>query len=89
MDKTILPPNDIANDFSNSLTLLGSMMEQLSRRLFMVLASALEMDHMKLLEMFKFPFSSQNFTTLRTLFYPVVSEENQSQTRLAEHTGKC
>ena len=88
LNRDLLPKETIVIDFASSLIELSQKCQEISRRLLLAIAYALEIDAEEILEMFKHPFSSRNFTTLRTLYYPPVESYKNGETRLGEHTGK-
>ena len=84
MDDTLLPNKDDSPEFGQSFIKLSGLFDKLVRRIFIALALALGKNSDYLLEMYKKQFTDQNFTTLRTLFYPAITENEY-----LENTGSA
>ena len=84
LDDTLLPNKDDSPKFGQSFIEMSGLFDKLVRRIFMALALALGKDSDYLLKMYKKQFTDKNFTTLRTLFYPAITENEYS-----ENTGSA
>ena len=84
LDDTLLPNNNDSPEFGQSFIEMSGLFDKLVRRIFMALALAFGKDFDHLLKMYKKQFTGQNFTTLRTLFYPAITENEYS-----ENTGSA
>ena len=84
LDDTLLPNKDDSPEFGQSFIKISGLFDKLVRRIFIALALALGKDSDYLLEMYKKQFTDQNFTTLRTLFYPAITEN-----KYLENTGSA
>jgi isopenicillin N synthase-like dioxygenase len=79
LDDTLLPNKDDSPKFGQSFVEMSGLFEKLVRRILMALALALGKDSDYLLKMYKEPFTDKNFTTLKTLFYPAIPENEFSE----------
>ena len=84
LDDTLLPNKDDSPEFGQSFIEMSGLFDKLVRRIFIALALALGKDSDYLLKMYKKQFTDQNFTTLRTLFYPAITEN-----KYLENTGSA
>ena len=84
LDDTLLPNKDDSPEFGQSFIEMSGLFDKLVRRIFIALALALGKDSDYLLKMYEKQFTDQNFTTLRTLFYPAITENEYS-----ENTGSA
>jgi hypothetical protein len=84
LDDSLLPNNNDSPKFGQRFIEMSGLFDKLVRRIFIALSLALGKDSDYLLKMYKKQFTDQNFTTLRTLFYPAITENEYS-----ENTGSA
>ena len=78
LDDTLLPNKDDSPEFGQSFIEMSGLFDKLVRRILMALALALGKDSDYLLKMYEKQFTENNFTTLKTLFYPAITENEYS-----------
>ena len=92
LDDTLLPNKNDLPKFGQSFIEMAGLFDKLVSRILMALALALGKDSDYLINMYKHQFTDKNFTTLKTLFYPAIPENECSENtgvniiRLGEHT---
>ena len=79
LDDTLLPNKDDSPEFGQSFVEICGLFDKLVQKIFMALALALGKDSDYLLKMYNEQFTDKNFTTLKTLFYPAIPENEYSE----------
>lgn len=85
-DGKSLPLDETVADFSSSLLDIFHQLDELTSRIFIALAFGMDLNPDFFTKMYQKPLTADNFSTLRTLFYPAVNRKT-NETRLGEHTG--